>query len=135
MKIVNPYFLDVFLRPITGLADDDEAVLYYQEIELGSEEQYKAVIRDTLVEPFNSLDEEKKQKSKLALGYYLTKQAIDFQRVFDSCLPPFDLPENARDFFVWLWEELFAGENYIVPDYETYKVVPDIHEPNRPTKK
>lgn len=59
MKIVNPYFLHVFLRPIIGLADDDEAVEYYRQIELKSEDQYKAVIRDILIEPFKSLDEEK----------------------------------------------------------------------------
>lgn len=59
MKIVNPYFLDVFLRPITGLADDNEAVLHYQGIELNSEEQYKEVIRGMLIESFNSLNEEK----------------------------------------------------------------------------
>lgn len=134
MKIVNPYFLDVFLRPITGLADDDEAVLYYQKIELNSEEQYRALIRDTLVGHFESLDDVKKQKSKLALSYYLTRQEIDFQRIFDSCLPPFDLPANASDFFVWIWEELFAGEDYIITDSETYKVVADIHEPNRVAK-
>jgi hypothetical protein len=135
MKIVNPYFLDVLLRPITGLADDDDAVLHYQGIELSNEKQYKEVIRGTLIGPFNSLDDEKKKKSEIALSYYLTKDEIDFQRVFDSCLPPFDPPTNARNFFVWLWEELFAGKDYIIPDLETYRVMPDIHEPNRPSKK
>lgn len=134
MKIVNPYFLDELLSPLTGLADDDGAVEHYRHIELNSEDQYKSVIKDTLIEPFNNLDEERKQKSKLALSYYLTKQKCNFERVFNSCLPPFHPPEDARDFFIWLWESLFPGESYIVSDSETYKVVPNIYEPNRPTR-
>lgn len=134
MKIVNPFFLDVLLGPITGLADDDEAVQHYEKIELCSEEQYKAVIRDILVTPYNGLDEEKKEKAKLALSYYLSRQEVDFQRVFDSCLPPFDPPPHARDFFAWLWDVLFPNESFLVSDSETYRVVADIHEPNRPAR-
>lgn len=131
MKTVNPYFIDVFLIPIAGLGDDDEAVLHYQNVELINENQYKLLIRETLVEPFKNLGEVKKKKSKIALSYYLTKSEIDFLRIFESCLPPFDAPENARDFFVWIWEEIFVGESYLLSDVESFKIVTDIHEPNR----
>ncbi|HBZ80066.1 MULTISPECIES: hypothetical protein [Brevibacillus] len=134
MNVVNPHFLDVFLRPLIGLADDDEAIAHYKEVELQTEEQYKAVIRETLVEQFNNLEEVEKRKSKLALSYYLTKPGIDFESVFESLLPPFDLPPNARDFFLWLWEELFIGESYELADAESYKVVADMYEPLRSTK-
>ncbi|ELK38905.1 hypothetical protein BAG01nite_49530 [Brevibacillus agri] len=134
MNVVNPHFLDVFLRPLTGLADDDEAVAHYKEIELQTEQQYKAVIRETLVEHFNNLEEVEKRKSKIALSYYLTKPEIDFERVFYSLLPPFDAPPNARDFFLWLWEELFIGESFELIDVESYKVVADMYEPLRSEK-
>ncbi|MCC0566090.1 hypothetical protein HN020_15355 [Brevibacillus borstelensis] len=135
MQVVNPHFLDLFLRPLTGLADDDEAIAYYKEIELLTEEQYKAVIRETLVEHFNNLEEVEQRKSKLALSYYLTEAEIDFERVFYSLLPPFDAPSNARDFFVWLWEELFDGESFELKDAESYKVVADMYEPLRSSEK
>jgi len=135
MKVVNPHFLDEFLVPITGLADDNEAIEHYKDVELRTEAQYKAVIRETLVEHFHSLEEVVKKKAKLALSYYLTKPAVDFVGVFESLLPPFDLPPNARDFFVWLWEELFIGESYELADVDSYKVVADMYEPLRSTKK
>ncbi|GEB30421.1 MULTISPECIES: hypothetical protein [Brevibacillus] len=134
MKVVNPHFLSVFLVPITGLADADEAIEHYKNIELLTEEQYKEVIRETLVEYFQNLEEDVKRKSKLALSYCLTKPTVDFESVFESLLPPFDLPPNARDFFLWLWEELFIGESYELADAESYKVVADMYEPLRSTK-
>lgn len=59
---------------------------------------------------------------------------MDFERLFESCLPPFDPPKNARDFFVWLWEALFKKENYSIDPNEVYKIVTDVNEPNRPAK-
>ena len=106
MKIINPYFLDIYLEPLTGLGDDDEAVRHYQEMNINTEEQYRAIIRKTIKEYFDNLDEEKKSKSKMALSYYLSTRMIDFERIFDSCLLPFDAPKNAIDF-------LFGyGKNY-----------------------
>lgn len=135
MKLVNPYFLNDLMSPITGLADDDEAVSYYNSLNISSEEQYRSIIREVFIEYFSSLDKQKKDKTKTALSFYLSKQDSDFERVFESCLPPFDPPTDVRDFFVWLWEELFKGESYIISDMESYKIVPDIHEPNRPIKR
>lgn len=135
MKTVNPYFLDVFLRPLAGLGDDEEAVKFYQEMNLVTEDDYRRVIKDTLVEDFNRLDEEKKRKSKVALSYCLTKPVVDFEGIFNASLLPFDPPEDARNFFVWLWTELFKKESYIMLDVESYHIVSDVNEPNRPTLK
>lgn len=44
-------------------------------------------------------------------------------------------PSDPRDFFVWLWEELFIGESYELPDVDSYKVVADMYEPLRSTRK
>ena len=132
MVIVNPYFLHDLLSPIAGLGDDDEAVSFNKSQNVKSEEQYRNIIRKELVGYFNGLSDIKKEKSKSSLKYYLTKNDVDWGRVFDSCLPPFDPPQIARDFFIWLWEELFGGENYLISDLKQFKVVADIHEPNRP---
>jgi len=134
MKTVNPYFLNELLSPITGLTDDDEAVILYQNMNLNDEAQYRKIIKDLFKPHFNGISEIVQQKSKLALSYYLSKDNYDFEGVFESCLPPFDPPKNPRDFFVWLWEELFGNEDYKISDVESFKEVPDVHEPNRPVK-
>ncbi len=131
MNTVNPFFLDVFLIPITGLGDDDESVLYYQKLGVCTETRYREIIRELLIDPFVKLDEEKKLKAKIALSYYLTTSKIDFLRVFEACLPPFDAPRVARDFFVWIWEEIFTNESYLLLDVESIAIDSDIHEPNR----
>ena len=135
MKQVNPWFLDDLMSPISGLADDDDAVMYYRQMNVDSEEKFRAIIREKFVVYYYALDEQKQEKAKLALSFYLSKPEFNFESVFDACLPPFDPPKDARDFFVWLWEELFPGENYVISDLKSYKIVPDIYEPNRPTKK
>jgi hypothetical protein len=134
MHTVNPYFLNDLMSPITGLGEDDEAVSFYGEMGIISEDQYRKIINEKFVDYYKSLDKDKQQKLKIALSYYLSKPDSDFERVFESCLPPFDPPANARDFFVWIWEELFKQESYMISDLKSYKVVPDIHEPNRPVK-
>ena len=132
MKTVNPYFLNDLMSPITGLADDDNAIKYYSNLNINTEEKFRSIIKDLFLPYYENLDHTKKQKSKLALSYYLSKADYDFERVFESCLPPFDPPSNARNFFLWLWEELFNGEDYLIKDLKSYKVVLDIHEPNIP---
>lgn len=134
MKIVNPYFLLDLLGPITGRGDDDVVVEKYRLVNFSDETQYKIIIDELFVDYFQSLSEENKSKAKLALSYYLSRSELDFERLFESCLPPFDPPKNARDFFVWLWEALFNEEDYIIDPNEVYKIVTDVHEPNQPAK-
>jgi hypothetical protein len=135
LKIVNPYILRDLLSPITGRGDEDEVVEKYKLVDFSDETQYKVIINDLFVDYFQTLSKEKKAKAKLALSYYLSRSEFDFERVFESCLPPFDPPRNVRDFFVWIWEALFNKENYNIDPNEVYKIVADVHEPNRPAKK
>jgi len=131
MKTVNPYFLHELLAPLAGLADDDHAVETYRELNPNDANQVRGVIRRDLVPHFHALDERAKKRARLALSYYLSKNSADFTRVFESSLPPFDPPDDARMFFVWLWEELFPSESFELSDLEAFREVPDIHEPNR----
>jgi hypothetical protein len=129
MKTVNPYLLTVFLKPITGLADDDEAVMKFQSLGTLSEADYRKIIRDDLVQPFLKLPNKLKEKAKLSLCYYLNKKGYDFEAVFDFCSPPFDPPKDPRDFFLWIWQETFSGEECKLDIAEAYKEVNDMYEP------
>ncbi|MCR8659459.1 hypothetical protein [Paenibacillus endoradicis] len=129
MITINPHFLSQLLIPITGMADVDEEVEKYRELDIADKEQYRAIIRRIIPASFYSLTIENQEKVKLALNYYLSTSEIDFERVFHSCLPPFDHPTNAKDFFVWIWEELFGDERFQISDKEQYFINPDIEEP------
>lgn len=131
MKSVNPYFLRELLTPLTGLADDDLAVESFRDLAPNDTEGVCAVIRRFLVPHYERLSPTARDKAKLALGYYLSKPRTDFSRVFNSCLLPFPPPDDARLFFLWLWQELFPSESYELSNSETFREVPDIHEPNR----
>lgn len=132
MNVVNICFLEDLLSPLTGLADDDEMVQYYSDINLSAETQYKQIIDEYIKGYFCKLNKEKKNKLKMALRYSLSKEGFDFARIFESCLLPFEPPINVRSFFIWIWEELFREEDYMISNLEEYKVIEDIYEPNRP---
>lgn len=120
---INRSFLLAFIAPITGQADVDEIVDYYMANPPKTEEDYRKIIREQLVSEFNEEYEITKEKAKLVLSYYLTFGGIDFERAFYSYLPPFELEVDARDFYVWIWEEIYGEESYILEgskdDYET----------------
>lgn len=130
---VNLYFITDLLSPITGLADDDEAVEKYRDIDTSVDNDYRKIIRKEIRTYYDYLNSEKKDKVKRALNYYLATSEIDFERLIESCLPPFDPPKDARDFFVWVWEELFEGETYQITNKADYVINSDVNEPNRPS--
>ena len=127
---VNPYYLHAMLGPFAGLADDDEAVIKYGAINPNDEYEIKNLIRTSLKPNFKCFNEQSQQLSKQTLQYYLSKPTYNFERVFDSLLPPFDHPDEARNFFLWVWDELFPEENYRVKDITAYVEIIDINASN-----
>jgi hypothetical protein len=128
VKTVNPYLLHTLLEPITGLADDDDAVIRYSGIDPNDELEVKRVIRDLIVPHSQSLSEAASERIKLSYQYYLSQPESDFGRVYDSNLCPFDAPDDPRLFFVWIWEECFPGEAYSLENLNEFTVVSDVSE-------
>jgi hypothetical protein len=62
--------------------------------------------------------------------YFLSKQGTDFGRLYDSCLLPIASPSNPRQFFVWLWEDLFGKEPFRLEDLSQFQENNDLHGPN-----
>jgi hypothetical protein len=71
-----------------------------------------------------------KKSLKRTLSYYLTTNRIDFDRLYDNRLVAFEPPADPRDFFLWIWQILFPGEDYRIEDVENYSETEDINEPN-----
>ena len=128
MKIVNGFFLDALLDPLCGLGDSETAVLKYADLNPNDEESVRSVIRNLIVPATRKLSEKKKEQVRLACQYYLTKGGINFNRVFESILPPFGPPDDVRKFFEWTWEECFPDESYILSNLEEYEEHHDANE-------
>ena len=130
MKTVNPFYIHALLSPLTGLADDDDAVNQYSKVDVDNEHQVRAIIRSRLKPYFLRFDDKSKEISKLSLKYYLSKPGFDFARIYDSCLMPFESPSDPRRFFEWLWRELFGDEKIWIESATEFIESKDIHAPN-----
>ena len=131
MNSVNPYFLHTLVEPFTGLADDDDAVRAYVDLDPNDEPMVRAIIRKTIVPHAASLSVDAVERVKLSYRYYLSKPDSDFDRVFYSNLPPFNAPDDPRKLFLWIWEECFPGQDFLLPSLDQYFENRDIEEPMR----
>lgn len=129
MKDVNPYFLRVPLEPITGLADDDEAVTQYWDTDLNDELQARTIIKSMLVPEMSELGPKVREKVQLAYKYYLSRDETDWAGVYNSVLPPFETPSDARLFMYWVYEECFQSSDYNLPNIEDYVQHRNVDEP------
>ena len=128
---MNPYFLHTLLEPLSGLADDDDAVQAYANLDSNDETQMRAIIREMIVPLALSLSTGAKERVKLAYQFYLSKPDAKWDRVFYSTLPPSDAPNDPRQFFVWIWDECFSGEDFHLADLSKFIENRDINEPMR----
>jgi len=128
MNTVNPYLLHTLLEPITGLADDDASVQAFAKLDSNDESEMRAIIRNMIVPHALSLSRDAMKRVKLAYQFYLSKPDSNFERVFYSNLPPFDAPDDPRQFFLWIWDECFVGEDFRLADLSKYIENPDINE-------
>lgn len=129
MKNINPYFLRVPLYPITGLADDDEAVTRYWDTDLNDELQARSIIKTLLVPEMSERGPKVRDQVQLAFKYYLSRDETDWARIYDAVLPPFETPSDARLFMYWVYEECFQTSDYNLPNIENYVQNRDVDEP------
>jgi hypothetical protein len=127
---INPWFVHALLSPLAGYADIDvDGVDEYRNVDPNNEMAIKKIIRDVFL-PFykNRNTLEFCEQMKNSLKFYLSTNLFDWERKFNSCLLPFDHPDNPRDFFVWIWEEWHPDERYQISNVSDYSVNDDINE-------
>ena len=128
LTTVNPYFLHDLIGPLSGRADDDDAVDKFSTLDPNNERDVRDVIRQMIVSYAKELSTRRRQRIRLAYQYYLSKPAVNFERVFESILPPFDPPTDPRLFFIWVWEECFPGDSYELTQLNDFVEKPDANE-------
>ncbi len=130
MQTVNWYMLNDILNPLGGSADIDEMVYIYQDVDSNNEVEIKQIIFEKIKPYFEKKTEAYKISIKRSLSFFLTTNKINFGKIYDSCLIAFDHPDEARNFFLWIWEILFPNEDYHIGSTENYKEIENIDEPN-----
>lgn len=130
-KTVNPYYLLKMLGHLAGMGDCDHGVEKYRGFQPNDEARVRDAIRIEVVPVIQAYTDESIETIKLTLRYYLSSADVPWEDIFCSVLPPIDPPDNARDYFVWAWEECFPGESWTLSDLPKYSVVSSVNEANR----
>ncbi len=128
---VNTRLISGLLEPFAGLGDDDSAVEKYRSLDANDELVMKKLIEGTIAKHFRGYSQKGRDRIKLTLRYGLSKPDFDFAQVMDADLVPFYPPETPRDLFMWIWDVLFEGEEFIPLDLTKVRVRDDIYELNR----
>ena len=133
--LVNPWWLSVPLNPLAGLADgDNEEQVQFAHLDPNNEIEMRTVIIRHIVPYVRRIDVESVSKMKRAYMYYLSSEYFPWGGEFDSCLLPFDHPDNARSFFLWIWEECFPGVEWRIDELHQFSVNSNIEEPYKSIK-
>lgn len=102
----HKYELFNLMDPVAGLADFDDIVDQYFELGELDEPKYKSIIEREFVPYYRKINKDDLVTLKNDLETALNDDDYDFERDFECVLPPFDPPENPRDFFVWIDEAI-----------------------------
>ena len=114
LKIVDRIFIVEILQGIS-FYDEEQCEAIFSKLNHNDETDVKLVIRYRILPVYYMKSNHFKENLKNSLKYYLSYEGFDddiFKEIFYLASPAFDLTENSKDFFKWLWDELFEDENY-----------------------
>ena len=100
LQSVNPFYLAELLTPFFGRADVDEEVERYRTLDPNDEAAVRTIIRQSILPHVQRLTKDSVASIKLTLRYYLSGSGHPWYEVFESVLPPFGPPSDARDFVI-----------------------------------
>lgn len=127
----NFWWLYTLMSPLGGRADDDAYIDLFQSLNSNDEAAMREMIRERFVPSAKSFHPRIRDRVLLTYRYYLTRPYEGWGELFDSNLLPFEHPNDARSFFLWLFQECFPGEEWLLPHWESYERKDDIDEPYR----
>jgi hypothetical protein len=102
------------LEPFAGGADDVGAIEEYGDLDCDDGETIELLISSQIRPHFETFDEASRTKIKVSLAYFLSDTSTDFGRIFHENLVPFAPPNQARKFFLEIWQGLFGTESWEV---------------------
>ena len=128
MKPVNFFYVTEALMPLAGGADLDDEIERYRDFDSNDEAAVRTVIRTRIIPYLKSTDEGTQEWFRHSLEYYLASKDVDFGSLFSAYLVAIYPPDDARCFFVWIWEEL-TGRKYEPVDLAAYQETDKLPRP------
>ena len=129
IQTVNMWYLSEIISPLGG--DDDDLYKRYGNVEFTDESAVKEMVRDMVVPHLRRFNEAGLIGAKLALRYALCQKGLDLARPWNAMMPPFAITHNAKQFWEWIWEGCFPGEDYRLTDLDKYSRNDNLDEMKR----
>lgn len=122
-KVINKGFLSTIISGVSFI-DVDGAEDVFRDVDYNDELEMKKVIRYRLFVDYCSYNKKAKACFKNTLASYLSNDVKneEYMRIFEVNFPSLNLPDNPRLFFVWMWEEFYGKESYIIDDFSMYHI-------------
>ena len=113
----------ITLGSVEGVPDEEQQKIYES-----GKAYTEAVLRDVfrrIVKPeFDGWRTDDRARCKDSFRYFLTTKDAPFARICATLQEsPFPTPPDPYQLFVWLWEELFPGEDFHIDNPEEWKVL------------
>jgi hypothetical protein len=122
MNTANPNYLTWIVGALNTVTDDEANLVNSPDDENGT----RRIIRLLIKPDFEGLRPEAQQQLKDSLRYYLTTEEADFYDILDLQYEwPIEPPTNAKDFFLWIWDELFPNQDFTVDRVADWSVSHD----------
>lgn len=110
MKNNNLSLLNEAINPWIGAADDDAVATAYLTLNSNDQIAVLSAIRADIIPHLLSMSCHKRAEIEVALRYAQTMKPDQLERIWDSNLPPFPLPETPSLLFKWISEELARNQ-------------------------
>jgi hypothetical protein len=128
MKTVNQYYLRELLGPLNTLGDEDVRFIGCF-VDPNDEAAVKDVLRKHVLPMCAELSKETLDHYTSALRYYLTTRSAPVTAFISAQQEsPLRCPADPHSLFLWVWELLCPGEDYLVTDLACWR------EENDPAK-
>jgi hypothetical protein len=113
MNTANYHYLDRIIGSLNTVTDDEVSSIKSPDDERG----IRQVIRSRIVREFTSLDDETQLACKNSLRYFLTTGNAPFDNILaDQQEWAIESSTDPKQFFIWVWQELFPSEDYRLTD-------------------
>jgi hypothetical protein len=121
---MNAYLVEALLGPF-GAMSDEELSDARKWINPNESVSVKGLIANVLKPEFDRYDKNSQRLIRDNLSYFLTVGFDHWKSLYEMSMPPIDASDDPRQFFVWLWEVLFPGEDHVMSDLSNVKVTND----------
>ena len=122
MNYINRKWLDYIWGSIGGDVDYPDLVLK----DMKNIENFDILMSKYIKPSFDSFPSEVSQVIKNTWKFAINNYDDEtLEKSFESGIPPFELPNNLREFYIKVWESLFFKESWYLESNESFTEIDD----------